>query len=293
MKHFLLPLITLAQQNLYDEFLLEIEKYRKKDQNAWQIRHPQTLWVELVSLMVGSQFSAASFDLPQRPDALIPAQDGVMVDDGEAGATVTLGGGQGLSGPRMSAVLTVAGPKPYTFRAERISVTDGGREVALVFPSLAAFGLTPKPDGSDLSLEITMGADGWSGGNLAKWQVARVLYRRDKEKPDPGFTLAVPAGAVVADKDGKGNLQVQITFKQPPAVRAVVSVKGADITAVSAEPADALGKDGIRLTVGKDAVLTFTLQNLDSETPVVVSAKNDKGVAHDPMARPARRAQVK
>ncbi len=286
-------LLTLAQGNRYEDFLELIHDYREADAAKgvdWVARHPQVLWIDLVSLMIGSQFSAASFDLPYRPPADLPLQDAVMVDDGESQAVVTLGGGHGLASHRLSAELTVlkAG-KPYKFRPERVAVSDGGREIALVFPSLAAYEFSPKADGSELSLQVTAAGDSWARDGARSWPIARVLYRKDKEKADPGFSLVVLAGAVIANKDGKGSLQVHVTVKT--ASRVLLSVAGADVTGFTADPTDAVSRDGTRLALSKTAVLTLTLQNLDVATPVSISAKNEKDVAHDPIVRHARRGQ--
>ncbi len=113
----------------------------------------------------------------------------------------------------MSAVLMVkASPKSYTFRAERITASDGGREVALVFPSPAACGLKPNPDGTDLALTVSARGDSWVGDKTYSQSLSRVLYRKGKEKVDPGFTVVVPAGAIIAGSGHEGSVQVQLTL---------------------------------------------------------------------------------
>jgi hypothetical protein len=176
---------------------------------------------------------------------------------------------------------------PYTFQPERVTVADGGRQIALVFPSLTTFGFAPKPNGSELSLQVTAGGDSWARDETKSWSIPRVLYRKAKEKAEPGFSLTIPAGAVLADKDGKGSVQVHVSLKT--AVRALLTLTGADVTAFSSDPASAVSRDGTRLAVSKTAIVTLTLGNLDAATPVTISAKSDKDVAHDPIVRPARR----
>jgi hypothetical protein len=284
-------LLVLAQQNRYDDFLKAIGTYQGKDHShvTWTVPSPQVLWMDLVSLMVGSQFSAASLDLPYRAPPSLPAQDATMADDGESQAIVTLSGGTGLSSQGLSAELIVKKDMAtFRFRPERITVSDGGREVAIVFPSLAVHGFTPKADGSELSLQVMAPGDAWVRDRGVTWSIARVLYRRHKEKMDPGFSFTVPAGAIIVDNTGKGSVQVLVTLKG--ATSATLAVGGADVTSFVAEPADAASRRGTGVAVTKTSVVTLGLQNLDVVTPVTVSAKNESGVPHDVITRPARRA---
>ena len=92
-----------------------------------------------------------------------------------------------------------------------------------------------------------------------------------------------------ADKDGKGSVQVHVSLET--AARALLALAGADVTTFSTDPADAVKRDGTRLAVSKTAIVTLTLSNLDTATPVTISAKSDKDVAHDPIVRPARQPQ--
>ena len=193
-------LLRFAQQNRYADFLELIEDYRQADAKQgvkWEVPS-QPLWIDLLSLMIGSQFHAASFDLPYRQQAHLPVQHALMVDDGESQSVVTLSGGRGLAGPRLTAQLTLVNAgTSYTFQPERVTVADGGRQIALVFPSLTTFGFSPKPDGSELSLQVDAGGDSWAGDETKSWRIPRVLYRKAKEKVEPGFSLTIPAGAVL------------------------------------------------------------------------------------------------
>lgn len=286
-------LLTHVQDNRYDAFLGEIKKAQDEDSKQhglkWDVEFPDALWVDIVRVMVGSVFHGASFDLPRISPPSLPAQTGILVDDPESNATVRFAGGKGLSGSRMSATLTYTDSSSHTFVAERITATDGGREVVVVFPSLAAQGLKPRSAGSDLAIELSIEGDGWADSGSTELKNLRVLYReKKKEQTDPKFSVSVPAAVVIADKDGKGSLQVQVTMKG--ANRVLLSVGGAEIVNATADPANAVTRDGLRLAVGKTAVLTLSLQNLDVATPVMISAKNENDVAVDPVTRPARRS---
>ena len=103
------------------------------------------LWLELVQLMVGSQFSSHRFELPGHGEWEIQpeefyAQTPLALDDGSQRTAIALHGA--VFGERVeltaALVLTLDG-REVTLPAD--SVESGKRELRLAFPSLAALGL--------------------------------------------------------------------------------------------------------------------------------------------------------
>jgi hypothetical protein len=105
---------------------------------------PHELWLELVQLMVGSQFSAHRFELPGhgevdiKPDEFY-AQTPLAVDDGVAHTAVALHGGEFAERLQLTAMLHFQlDGREVTLPAD--SIERAARELRLVFPSLAALG---------------------------------------------------------------------------------------------------------------------------------------------------------
>ena len=103
------------------------------------------LWLELVQLMVGSQFTAHRFELPGhgevdiQPDEFY-AQTPLAVDDGTSGTAIALHGAEFTERVQLTAMLHfVLDGREVTLPAD--SIERGERELRLVFPSLASLGL--------------------------------------------------------------------------------------------------------------------------------------------------------
>ncbi len=119
------------------------------------------LWLELVQLMVGSQFTSHRFELPGHgqweilPDEFY-AQTPLAVDDGVNRTTVALHGATFGERVELTAMLRlVVNGREVTLPADSIERAE--RELRLSFPSLAALGLAETAQ-AGLSLELK-----WSG----------------------------------------------------------------------------------------------------------------------------------
>ena len=166
------------------------------------------LWLDLISLMVGGQYTSASFDLPpQLPPTIDEGQVALVFDEPENDtATVKLWGGQGLPAGRLHGklVVTPAAGAPRALVAKSVSVSNGGQEVVLQFPSLAAWGLPGRGDGANLRLILTMDPNPWyqSGCRSEKvpapWQFTTLRYRQAGQTPTPTTVPPTPTQTPVA-----------------------------------------------------------------------------------------------
>lgn len=113
-----------------------------------------TLWTEMAGLAAAFEIVSASVDLPRwSPPRLPETQLAILIDDGESGSRVQLGGVRGLDGADLAATLRVTAKKPlvgagsdsggYPLRAEQIALTGSGRDIVLDFPSLGKLSLDP------------------------------------------------------------------------------------------------------------------------------------------------------
>lgn len=136
------------------------------------------LWIDLVSLQVGSQFSSSRFELPGHGDVDIPsddffAQTALLVDDGLA-STISIHGGTFGERAQVGAQLRLeVGGRALVLSADAIERRD--RELQLRFPSLAALGLAPS---ASAGFELTLR---WSGDET----VFDGLYVRRQAAPAP------------------------------------------------------------------------------------------------------------
>lgn len=274
-------LLVCAQKNNYNDFENKLSDLNIK-------RFHMQLWVELISLMAGSQYASTNFDLPKVTSPEIKEGFvGCVIDDGKKNATLKLNGGRGLVGNKMSAVLKIEEKGSYRINADQITTNDNGREVILVFPSLSNLGFTPKEDGSNLSLDVVMETrTPWEDDKIPFFKnLPNICYKKlsnkEENKPNPGFEMTSKAKVVVADKNGKGSLKLYFTLK-PDVVKSVsYSLEGPDIESVTADPQKAIDSKGNIVASG---VLTLKLFNLNIDQPLIISAKNDKGVSLNPIS---------
>ena len=110
------------------------------------------LWLDLVSVPVGGQYSSTIVDLrPDRsarppPTELPPADQSIHVEDNRKVCRVLLYDGRFLKRWKIRAFLYVTLPgrkEPLELPALGVRVVDG-RHVLLIFPSLHAKGLKPE-----------------------------------------------------------------------------------------------------------------------------------------------------
>ncbi len=130
------------------------------------VRLSQSLWIELVGLMGGSQFAAARFELPGHGEAqnLPPGfydQTLVVIDRGTSVCETLVRHAAFPEGARVQAsvALEFAG-RPVSLPAEAVHVDMESQSVRLVFNSLAALGLgVPASQPGNLRVSLRVGDD--------------------------------------------------------------------------------------------------------------------------------------
>lgn len=145
-----------------DRALLEklLEHAQRNDQRGFHAllrermgtAHPgpssaQALWLDLVSLMVGSRWAASWIELPGHGSWEIPSgtfydQTAVVTDDGRGASTVTLHGARFATNVDVTAQLRLlVNGREVALPAESVELDGSARRVRITFPSLAALGL--------------------------------------------------------------------------------------------------------------------------------------------------------
>jgi hypothetical protein len=188
-------LLSFAHRNDQAGYFAALEQVAGRE-----FRHGHALWLDLVGLMAGGRYAATEIELPRDEIASLgpPAdQTGLLLDDGETHASVTLITGVPIRPGEFAAVLNVRkGGKEFPLAAERADYAARDR-VVLIFPSLKGWGLSPEVEGKD-SATLTVAVRG-----IAKSYP--VLYRLKGSKagssssssspPSPGSPTSSPTSA--------------------------------------------------------------------------------------------------
>jgi len=124
----------------------------------------QSLWIDLVSLMAGSQYSASRFELPGHgarnfeTSGTFYTQTAVVLDDNQLKSAIVLRGAVFSDQAQVGAVLTVTHDgRGISLPAESVVLDGPTREIRLTFPSLDRLGLGDSASelgGVQLDLEI-------------------------------------------------------------------------------------------------------------------------------------------
>ncbi len=148
--------------------------------------YEKSLWVDLVLLMVGSQYGSTQFDLPSRPDVdsprdYFPRQTVFLSDDGHSRTQGTLRSVRAVSADDISATLYI----PYQGRdipllAEEVEMDVATGDVLLVFPSLFGWGLEAGERTTPLRIQLTI--EGGSASCDALYQLRPVDPQDGSEK---------------------------------------------------------------------------------------------------------------
>ncbi len=146
---------------LGDDALEELLAFaQRNDQRGFHARlrerlgaaHPgssaaQALWLDLVSLMVGSRWASSWIELPGHgrweilPETFY-AQTAVVRDDGRGAAEVSLHGARFADGVDVAAQLRlIVNGREVGLPAESVALDSAARRIRITFPSLAALGL--------------------------------------------------------------------------------------------------------------------------------------------------------
>ncbi|MFT5049913.1 MAG: hypothetical protein ACI8QZ_001306 [Chlamydiales bacterium] len=124
----------------------------------------QSLWIDLVSLMAGSQYTASRFELPGHGASNVETTDvfyqqtAVVLDDNRLNSVIVLRGARFSDMAEVGAVLDVNHEgRDISLPAESIVLDGPTREVRLTFPSLNLLGLgetASAPGGVRLTLDM-------------------------------------------------------------------------------------------------------------------------------------------
>lgn len=280
---------VLVQMNDYEQFakaLIDITPNQTSLSNRQQqnLKYAEAIWLELTELLVGSQFSPSTFELPAPADPKLPDPKvrALLLDDGKNAATVTLVGGSHLLASQLSASLRVteAGTptaREFVLPATKVDVPENRQVMQFSFRSVAP--LVTDIAKVQFELAVSRVAPAWEG------TTERTSYRNVQfisvAQPTPAEApFSVTSGArVIASQDGSGT--IQITFKRKPEAqgKVLLTVAGADLSAIqSASPPDSLARSGAEVLVSKDGAAELRLSNLTPESEVEVVLRDEKGV---------------
>lgn len=141
--------IQRNDQNSYQDQLVHLVGRSRADSSG------PALWVDLAGAIVGSQYSATQFDLPEPAGEL---RDGVTIakeqtalleDDGRDAAKTSISA-KGVVNGELSALLCVRkGGEEFTLEPVSFEVDEANARIKLVFPSLVSWGLATQIAGPE------------------------------------------------------------------------------------------------------------------------------------------------
>lgn len=224
----------------------------------------EAIWVDVVSVRNGGHFSTASFQVPKSRTPALSAdgQTPLLIDDGKNLLTANVRGGSDLRARDVVATLVVGDKR---FAATSVKLIDEGREIQLIFPSLAALKV-PTTDCEAAKLEMLVpGKTGPAGttGSVA----CRYLTKPDARQP--GFKANATSTYVIS-QNGTGT--VQLVFDTEPTSGSVMqfTVQGADVAEVI--PPTAATRNGGVWKVASAGAVTLRLTNLTTLSQVRIKA---------------------
>jgi hypothetical protein len=280
---------VLVQMNDYQQFakaLIDINPNQEPlaVRQRRNLKYAEAIWLELTELLVGSQFSPSTFELPAPADPSLPDPmvRALLLDDGKNAATVTIVGGNNLLASQLSASLRVTESGTPTARefvlpATKVDVPESRQVVQFSFRSVTP--LVTDITKARFELTVSRVSPAWEGTNeresYRNMQFISVAQPQPAESP-----FSVTSGArVIASRDGSGTIQV--TFKRKPEAqgKVLLSVTGADLTAIqSASPQDSIARSGAEVLISKDGTAELKLSNLTPESEVEVVLRDEKGI---------------
>jgi hypothetical protein len=188
--------------------------------------YPESIWVDVVSIRNRSPFASARFTVPQKHEPSLrnsptAPPTPILMDDGKTASVVRLRGGLGLDSDKMAATLTIS--EGVTLAHTDLKVSNGGKEIELNFPSLAAYKLNHEGKLETKDIKLTL----YELDKGTALTTANCLYLIAAEPAKPQFSMTTRASVVQADKDSKGKLSVIFAGKSDkPGI--FFTVKGAD-----------------------------------------------------------------
>lgn len=261
-------LLDMAQRGEQSRFRATVEGMKK------DFAHLQMLWLDLISVMVGSRYAPAAIELPRPFKPAICKDCEVTIFDDTTSSVVTLIGATDLLASQLSATLLVGSvPNRVAIPSTFLATAAGGTQLTVRFPSLKHLAFT-MPTGIVLRLDRRRSS--WES-ETARWEL-NLTYRQvptpTTEKPEPSATFSTGTTGLVSDK-GTGNLQFTIDVKDV-SKKHFISVLGAEVSKFASAPDGVLTQEGGRWRVSKPGTLDATLRNLIPGTDLVISLLEDK-----------------
>ncbi len=282
-------------------------------------RYKEQLWLQLVSMQVGSRYATFRFQVPgaDEPSPEFPKDQNFLAQDDRINTKVILRGGKDLQYADMSATLRACSSRPqcYDLVAENIHFVDKRKELSLSFPSLVAWEIVEdKPRAKPQRMELTLDGtkeDGTSirGTGFYMSELYIKIRKPEQKKPSPGFTMTVSSTIISYDEgngDDASTGMVQLYFKKSekdPADKINLGVTGANIVNITlpgdkGTPQQAkelfewdINKNNI--VIKQDGTINLYLSGLSAQVKVGLIVQNDKGLAlpgkHELTAIPSKR----
>jgi hypothetical protein len=272
-----------AEVDRYLDFLRAVDESNHHDiASSWcvapeqpsSISHEklQRIFASLTEIQADSAYSTLTVALERGDKPTLPPADelAILTDDQKSATTVVLRNGRGLRTGELAAQLHLKNGKSTIFPSS-MTVTDGGAEIEVTFPSLTQLQLTEK----DLASQPLTLSDDSENVPVQAYSVHPTKAPTTNAVKNP---VTATAGAIVCDATGTGQVSLQVgTYppdkngKPPFQTPLQLSIAGADVRAGGA----VLSSKGIALQ--PNSVLTLMLGNLTPTTSVTLTTKDSKG----------------
>ena len=168
-------LLPAAQANHEQAFMALLQERFPEGHVA--VTYAQSLWIDLMGLMAGSQYASSRFELPGHGDESAVLSRGfheqtpILLDDGRDTSTVRIRGIRLPDEVELEVLLEVVGSSlRIALTPESVERDDARGELGLVFPSLEALDLYSVEEAPGLRLRLIWGAEE---------QELDVIYRRN------------------------------------------------------------------------------------------------------------------
>jgi hypothetical protein len=245
---------------------------RNPQSHSVTISYPESIWVDVVSIRNGSQYSSASFSVPQKQepgfvDSPGKPQTPVLIDDGKSATIVKVRGGVGIEGDKLAATLTVLDSVTLTHTS--VKVTGAGKEIEMTFPSLTSCKLNR--DGKLEPKDIKLTLYSVQTGSVLLASNCRYLIAAESAKPQ--FSITTRCNIIEADKDSKGKITLVFSGKaDKPGIFFAVKGADAEVEKVTGGPTAPQKDDG--WTVSGYGTVRLNLSNLNPISPVTISGRD-------------------
>ncbi len=281
-------LLGYAQDNNLGAFTAEAMKLRcigevptgapGEDCKKHTKRYAKAIWLNVISMMIGSQYGSTHFDLPgvPGPEPFTEDQTVLLMDDTKTKTIASLTGGKNIKKKYLSAVLRVQDGKNETvtvtdkrgakigkktvcvkkkgmnnFVAEGVEVTGGGKKATFTFPSLKAWGYPGQwgcADGDRL-IEVTYKGEcfGAKGGSACIYNTLYKAKSKKKEDKKPKVAVTVAAKKVVVqfkDAEISGTATLDVSFVRGKKYTGKVAINVAGVDVVSLKSKHRKGSNG-------------------------------------------------